>query len=76
MNILDEILAHKKKEVEDRKSLYPVKLLEQSIYYASKPVSLRKYLLRPDKSGVIAEIKRKSPSQGVIHPDVSIERSP
>jgi len=75
MNILDEIIAHKKKEVEERKSLYPVKLLEKSIYFPSPTVSLKKYIRRPDKSGVIAEIKRKSPSKGILNKNVSIERT-
>ena len=39
MNILDQIIEHKRKEVADRKSLYPVKLLEQSIYFSTQPVS-------------------------------------
>src|ERR1044071_3705561 len=75
MNILEEIIEHKRKEVEERKSLYPVKLLEKSIYFPSPSVSLRKYIQRPDKSGVIAEIKRKSPSKGVLNKNVSIERT-
>lgn len=75
MNILDEIIAHKRKEVDERKSLYPVKLLEKSIYFPSQPVSLRRYIQRPDLSGVIAEIKRKSPSKGVLNKNVSIERT-
>jgi indole-3-glycerol phosphate synthase len=75
MNILDEIIAFKKTEVATRKSLYPVKLLEQSVYFPTQPVSLRKYIRREDKSGIIAEIKRKSPSKGVINPYVSVERT-
>lgn len=75
MNILDQIIEFKRKEVAERKSLYPVKLLEQSIYFPSPTVSLKKYLLRQDKSGIIAEIKRKSPSKGMINPYVSIERT-
>ena len=75
MNILDQIIEFKRKEVAERKSLYPVKLLEQSIYFPSPTVSLKKYLLRDDKSGIIAEIKRKSPSKGVINAHVSIERT-
>ena len=75
MNILDQILAHKRKEVDERKGLYPVKLLEQSIYFATPAVSLKKYLLREDKSGIIAEIKRKSPSKGIINPHISVERT-
>lgn len=75
MNILDEIIAHKRAEVAERKSLYPVKLLESSIYFRTQPVSLKKYLLRPDKSGIIAEMKRKSPSRGTINGYVSVERT-
>jgi indole-3-glycerol phosphate synthase len=75
MNILENIVEQKKKEVTDRKSLYPVKLLEQSIFFQSPTVSLKKYVLRKDLSGIIAEIKRKSPSKGPINPYVSIERT-
>lgn len=75
MNILDQIIESKHKEVEERKSLYPVRLLEQSIYFKTRPVSLRRYLRREDKSGIIAEIKRKSPSKGIINAHVSVERT-
>lgn len=75
MNQLDIIIAHKHKEAEERKKLYPVALLETSIYFHTRPVSLSKYLLREDKSGIIAEIKRKSPSKGEINPGVSVERT-
>lgn len=67
MNILEKIAEFKIKEVEENRSLYPVKLLERSIYFKTKPVSLRTYLLEKNKSGVIAEFKRKSPSKGVIN---------
>lgn len=73
MNILDKIVAHKRKEVEERKSLYPLKLLERSLYFASPTVSLAKYLKREDKSGIIAEFKRQSPSKGMINAYASVE---
>lgn len=75
MDILSKIVEDKKKEVESQKELYPLKLLEKSTFFEGKPVSLRKYLQREDKSGVIAEIKRKSPSKGVINAHVSVERT-
>jgi indole-3-glycerol phosphate synthase len=75
MSILDQILEHKRKEVSERKELFPVKLLEKSIFFETPGVSLQKYLLRADKHGIIAEIKRKSPSRGMINPHVSIERT-
>lgn len=72
-NILEEIVAHKRKEVAERSDLYPVKLLEKSLYFPSTPVSLRGYLRRPDRLGVIAEIKRRSPSKGDINKHISVE---
>ena len=75
MNILEEIIAYKKEEVKQRKELYPVKLLERSIHFEAPVVSMKKYLLREDKYGIIAEIKRRSPSKGVINPNISIERT-
>lgn len=74
MNILEEIIAYKKEEIEEKKGLYPVKLLEKSIHFKAPVISLKKYLLREDKWGIIAEIKRKSPSKGIINNNVSVER--
>lgn len=74
-NILDQIVEHKLKEISENKSLYPVKLLEQSIFFQSPTVSLKKYVQREDKTGIIAEFKRKSPSKGVINAHASVERT-
>jgi indole-3-glycerol phosphate synthase len=67
MNILEKIVAQKRIEVGERKSLIPTALLEKSIYFNSPTVSLKSYLLRKDKTGIIAEFKRKSPSKGNIN---------
>lgn len=75
MKTLNHIVEHKKKEVEQRKQLYPTQLLESSIYFESDPVSLQKYILRKDKSGIIAEFKKQSPSLGVINKYADIEKT-
>ena len=75
MNILEQIVEYKKKEVSERKELYPIQLLEKSIYFKSPTVSLKHYLTEKDKIGIIAEIKRQSPSLGKINPYVDIERT-
>lgn len=67
MNILDKIAAHKIEEVKLKKELTPVKLLEQSQYFESPTISMKKYILRTDKSGIIAEFKRRSPSKPSIN---------
>ena len=75
MDILEKIIAHKHKEVENRKSLFPEKLLEQSLYFDGQSISLKKYLLREDMSGIIAEFKRKSPSKGMINAHAKVEQT-
>lgn len=75
MNILENIIAEKKREVEEKSSLFPVKLLEKSAYFNSPVVSMKKYLTRKDKSGIIGEIKRKSPSKGMLNKYVSVEKT-
>lgn len=73
MNILEKIIAHKKEEVAEKCSMVPVKLLEKSTYFDSPVVSMKKYIQRNDKTGIIAEFKRKSPSKGIINSNASVE---
>lgn len=75
MDILQKIVEHKRQEVAERQSLYPTRLLEQSIFFASPTVSLKRYVQRKDKTGIIAEFKRKSPSKGIINANAPVERT-
>lgn len=75
MNILDKIVAHKQKEVAESKSLVPVKRLEQSIYFETRVVSMKQYVTDPEKTGIIAEFKRESPSKGLINGTAEVEQT-
>lgn len=73
-NILSHIAAYKVQEVAERKELYPTALLERSVSFQAPALSLKHYLKRADKSGIIAEIKRRSPSLGPINQYLSVEQ--
>jgi indole-3-glycerol phosphate synthase len=72
MNKLEEIVAHKRVEVAEARQEVPVKKLEKSIYFSGPVLSLSSYLARPEMAGIIAEIKRRSPSEGDLHPYLSV----
>jgi indole-3-glycerol phosphate synthase len=73
MNILEKIIAYKKKELAVSIKRTPVKKLESSILFTRDIIPLTDYILNPAKTGIIAEFKRKSPSKGVINRVSDIE---
>jgi len=73
MNILEKIVLEKRKQVEEDKLLVPLELLEKSIYFKRECQSLKEFIVRDDKSGVITEIKKKSPALGAINPEINVE---
>ena len=67
MNILDQIVAHKIDEVEDRKRRASLHRAEPEPRADVRPFDLA--LKQGDGIGVIAEFKKASPSKGAIRPD-------
>lgn len=67
MNILDKIVANKKKEVARAKAKITYTKLEESDFFSRDVYSFRDFLLADDRTGIIAEFKRKSPSKGIIN---------
>jgi len=72
MNILDKIVADKRKEVDLKKSLITLSQLEASVMMERTSVSLAE-ALRKSNSGIIAEHKRRSPSKSVINQSLSVQ---
>jgi indole-3-glycerol phosphate synthase len=74
MTILDTIMTHKAKEVTDRKARVSIASLEKQPFFSRTCSSIKESLINPGASGIIAEIKRKSPSQGILHPNVIVQQ--
>ena len=67
-NFLQTILAKKREEVRARKKKVPVERLKNYDLFQRSPQSLRSAILRANPA-IIAEIKKASPSKGVLRRD-------
>lgn len=71
MNVLDQIIANKRREVALLKESQTPESFSKSVYFDRKALSLKESVLSTG-FGIIAEIKRKSPSGGAIKTDVNV----
>jgi indole-3-glycerol phosphate synthase len=66
---LDKIVAEKRKELEERQQAVPMSALNDAIKHKPAPVDLTTALSGEGLS-LIAEVKRASPSKGMLNPDL------
>lgn len=73
MTILDKIVERKKEEVAVAKSNVSLEQLTQYPLFNRVCFSLKESVLHPDRTGIIAEYKRASPSKGLINGHSTVE---
>ena len=69
MSILDEIIATKRREIDDAKRARPEMDLRRAADKAPAPRNFFAALTSPGSIKLIAEVKKASPSAGLIRPD-------
>lgn len=75
MTILDDILATKRDEVTAaRRRISPVEMAERAAAVEDAPRGFRAALRAAPAPAVIAELKRRSPSKGLIREDFDLEK--
>ena len=72
MNILDQIIADKFKEIALNKQLISTSNFERTPLFERETISLSK-ALKNSATGIIAEHKRRSPSKAVINQSLNVE---
>lgn len=66
MNILDKILKVKKEEVQVLRSDFPLSRFADSPFFSKKPLSLIERFRSDRNISIIAEVKKASPSKGIL----------
>ena len=73
MTILDRIIIDQIKEIDLRKKAFPIGYWENSPFFKRECISLSQRL-QDSPSGIIAEHKRRSPSQENINTSLSVHQ--
>ena len=73
LNILEKIVSYKKTEIKRRKIEVPLAELEKQSGFYRDVFSMKKFLTDSDKTGIIAEFKKRSPSRGIINDQATVE---
>jgi indole-3-glycerol phosphate synthase len=68
-SILDRIVAHKKQEIKKKKQKVNLETLKARVREVEEVRSFKEALSRPDELTLIAEVKKASPSRGVLRED-------
>src|SRR5690625_6486514 len=74
MDKIEKIKKHKIKEVAERKNLVSLDELKARVLYERSVFSMAEFVKNKDRTGVIAEVKKKSPSEGFINRDADVEK--
>lgn len=72
-DILEEIIAYKRIEVEMQQQAFPTEILEDHLTGAVLLKRSMRQALEQSATGIIAEFKRRSPSKGWIKKDAKVE---
>ena len=67
MSILDKIVIRKKEEIALAKQTVSIKQLEASVHFNRTPLVFKDFILDENRTGIISEFKRRSPSKGLIN---------